>query len=195
MAEYLKCPSPGCEFKPKLQEMPCPNCGDYKGGKLDLFSGLAVNTTDYTRPVIECKSCKTAFEYISCPKCSTQIRQTSSCFITTACCETMDLPDDCYELTAFRNFRDNWLINQGDGKLLIREYYKIAPEIIRTINAGESPKDVYSEIWNKHLKICLSYIEEGEFEKCKDSYTNMVEHLKRKYSIMTQPTQCMKRRS
>lgn len=57
------------------------------------------------------------------------------CFITTAVCDSFGKADDCYELTAFRNFRDKWLVNQADGKNLIAEYYNIAPKIVEKINS------------------------------------------------------------
>lgn len=41
---------------------------------------------------------------------------TGGCYITTATCEEYGKPDDCYELTTFRNFRDNWLKNNPMGK-------------------------------------------------------------------------------
>lgn len=44
------------------------------------------------------------------------------CYITTAVCEFYGKPDDCYELTEFRKFRDEWLALQPDGELLIKNY-------------------------------------------------------------------------
>jgi hypothetical protein len=56
------------------------------------------------------------------------------CFITTAVCEMFDKPDDCYELTMFRNFRDEYLKKQSDGEMLIVECYQIAPIIVSRID-------------------------------------------------------------
>ena len=39
---------------------------------------------------------------------------TSGCFVTTAVCDSFGKSDDCYELTAFRAFRDNWLVKEGN---------------------------------------------------------------------------------
>lgn len=39
------------------------------------------------------------------------------CFITTAVCDSFNKLDDCYELTMFRDFRDNWLKKQPKVKL------------------------------------------------------------------------------
>ena len=59
---------------------------------------------------------------------------TEGCYITTAICEEFGKPDDCYELTSFRNFRDTWLKQQPGGQNLIAQYYKTAPTIVELIN-------------------------------------------------------------
>ena len=99
------------------------------------------------------------------------------CYITTATCEEYGKPDDCYELISFRKFRDNWLINQPDGKALIDRYYKTAPAIVERINKQPDRTDIYRHLNNTYLSQCLKYIERGENEKCKELYVNMMEFL------------------
>ena len=101
------------------------------------------------------------------------------CFITTAVCGNFGKPDDCYELTAFRNFRDTWLINQPDGKSLIEEYYQIAPKIVSKIDSLTSASLVYKKIWEKYLSKCLNFIERGDNQSCKQLYIKMVTNLKK----------------
>lgn len=103
------------------------------------------------------------------------------CFITTAVCESFNKPDDCFELTVFRNFRDNWLINQADGKNLIEEYYKIAPKIVEKINSLANSAEVYKNIWCDYLASCLKFIETGNNFACKNKYIEMVGDLKKLY--------------
>lgn len=105
----------------------------------------------------------------------------SSCFITTAVCDNFGKADDCYELTTFRNFRDNWLVSQPDGKFLIDEYYEIAPKIVNKINHLTNADEIYSSIWSKYLKPCLCFIESGKNEDCKTLYVNMVKNLREKF--------------
>ena len=105
----------------------------------------------------------------------------SFCFITTAVCNSFGKPDDCYELTAFRHFRDTWLLKQPDGKSLIAEYYSIAPKIVKRINKAKSAKAIYKGIWQKYLEPCLGYIEQGENSKCKAIYVSMVNSLRDKF--------------
>ena len=103
------------------------------------------------------------------------------CFITTAVCENFNKPDDCFELTAFRNFRDNWLMNQVDGKNLISEYYSIAPKIVASINKFADSEEIYKNIWNKYLEPCLEFIKSGDNFSCKNKYIEMVRDLKNLY--------------
>ena len=104
------------------------------------------------------------------------------CFITTAVCDNFGKPDDCYELTAFRKFRDGWLKLQSDGQKLIDEYYKTAPTIVAKINSLPNAKIIYSEIWDNYLSKCLSYIEARDYTACKKLYIKMVEDLKSKFT-------------
>ncbi|HBJ1649203.1 GTPase family protein [Clostridium botulinum] len=103
------------------------------------------------------------------------------CYITTATCKEFNKSDDCYELTQFRRFRDEWLLLQSDGKSLIKKYYKDAPIIVEKIDLLDNHKEVYKEINDKYLKPCLSMIENNEFAECKELYTNMVNTLSDKY--------------
>jgi len=45
------------------------------------------------------------------------------CIITTACVKSMELPDHCSELQAFRKLRDDYLIKKPKGKVFIEFYY------------------------------------------------------------------------
>lgn len=108
-------------------------------------------------------------------------KQNSGCFITTAVCDIFGKSDDCYELTTFRNFRDNWLANQSDGNSLIYEYYAIAPQIVDKINCLHNAKEIYNQIWEKYLVPCLNFIELGDNFSCKQKYIDMVHDLKNLY--------------
>lgn len=99
------------------------------------------------------------------------------CYITTATCEEYGKPDDCYELTAFRGFRDNWLQYQPDGKELIARYYDTAPAVVESINKQPNHTEIYHHLNDTYLSRCLSYIENGENEKCKQTYVDMMEYL------------------
>lgn len=99
------------------------------------------------------------------------------CYITTAVCEEYGKPDDCYELTMFRSFRDQWLLRQPDGPALVRWYYDTAPALVEKINRQENRKEIYRGLNEEYLSKCLTYIETGDYDSCKALYTAMMDHL------------------
>ena len=103
------------------------------------------------------------------------------CFITTAVCDSFGKPDDCFELTTFRKFRDTWLVNQPDGKALIAEYYSIAPRIVANINRLDNAAQIYETLWQKYLEPCLNFIRRGDNLACKNKYVEMIRELKKVY--------------
>lgn len=103
------------------------------------------------------------------------------CYITTAVCETFGKPDDCYELTLLRNYRDTYLADQEDGYAIIREYYDLAPTIVKHINRCENSSEIYRQIWTDYLSPCIGMIEQGKNEDCKNLYIKMVRDLEQSY--------------
>lgn len=103
------------------------------------------------------------------------------CYITTAVCQTFQKPDDCYELTLLRDYRDHYLAELPEGEEIIRAYYDVAPTIVKHINRRDDSAAVYEGIWSKYLSPCISLIEEGEKEACKDLYIKMVRDLQKEY--------------
>lgn len=103
------------------------------------------------------------------------------CYITTAVCETFHKPDDCYELTLLRNYRDQYLAALPEGEDIIRAYYDVAPTIVKHINRRDDSAKIYESIWKMYLSPCISMIEEGRNEDCKDLYIKMVRSLQDEY--------------
>ncbi len=103
------------------------------------------------------------------------------CYITTAVCRSLDKPDDCYELTLLRKYRDEYLLENKDGQEIVHEYYNIAPTIVRRIDRDPQSDRIYRQIWEEYLNPCICLIETGQKEKCKDVYSNMVRELETKY--------------
>lgn len=103
------------------------------------------------------------------------------CFITSAVLKSLNVEDDSYELRQFRDFRDNWLLIQPNGKKIIAEYYDISTVIVKEIEKSKDSSQIYKDIWNYYLSPCLSMIETSKFEECKQLYTNMVLYLKNEY--------------
>lgn len=100
-----------------------------------------------------------------------------ACYITTAICEAYGKSDDCYELTMFRTFRDEWLAKQTDGIELIAEYYTTAPDIVRNIELNENKSVIYESIQKQYLIPCLRHLENKDYKACKENYIKMVREL------------------
>ena len=103
------------------------------------------------------------------------------CYITTAVCRSMDKPDDCYELTTLRRYRDGYLADTKEGSEIIREYYNIAPTIVKRIDRQDNSDGIYRKIWEDYLNPCIRLIEEGRNDDCKELYIRMVRSLEKKY--------------
>lgn len=103
------------------------------------------------------------------------------CFITTAVCASFNRPDDCYELNAFRAFRDEWLRFTPGGETKIQEYYLFAPIIVQNIEKRADKAKLYRSIWQEYLAPCLKAIEGKQFLKCEEQYTEMVHSMERLY--------------
>lgn len=145
----------------------CQNC---RGGRASVNS-----RTSYTssRPYYPPASTPTPS---SAPK-----KKSSLCFITTAVCKYFNKPDDCYELSTLRKFRDTWLAAQPDGKGLVDEYYRIAPSIVKAIDSSTEKDRIYMHIWGNYIEPCIKLIELGAFDTSKKLYMDMVNELKEKY--------------
>lgn len=111
-------------------------------------------------------------------------RQKKLCYITTAVCRYEKKEDDGYELTMFRNFRDNYMRKQKDGEALINEYYEIAPQIVAQIDLFGLEDEVYPYLWKRYLEPCLKFLEQGDNKACMNLYLEMVNKLKEDYCIM-----------
>ena len=85
------------------------------------------------------------------------------CFLTTACVNHKNLPDDCEELEKLRFFRDHYMMSHPEGKEMILEYYKIAPLIVNQLDL-EANDQIYDFIYNNLVLKCISLIEQGKEE-------------------------------
>ena len=108
-------------------------------------------------------------------------RRKKLCFITTAVCEAEGKPDDCEELTAFRTFRDDWLLHFPEGKKLVEEYYNIAPGIVVCIDLCSDRERRYAALRRDDLEPCYDRLLAGDKEGCRERYIGMVEKLKREF--------------
>lgn len=103
------------------------------------------------------------------------------CYVTSAVCESLGKPEDCYELKLLKHYRDGYLSSQPDGEALIEEYYNIAPTIVKRINKKENAKEIYQNIFEEYISPCIHNIETEDNEACKQIYTDMIRILQKEY--------------
>lgn len=96
------------------------------------------------------------------------------CFLTTAACRARGLPDDCAVLTAYRRFRDEVLLPTKEGKNLVEEYYRIAPDIVRAIENRADSEEIYATMWDKYLNPGYRLVLEQKNTAAKDLYIQLV---------------------
>lgn len=105
------------------------------------------------------------------------------CYITTAVCEGLHKPEDCYELKLLKQYRDGYLAAAEDGELLIHEYYDMAPTIVKRVGKKENREEIYRFLYETYIDPCVHFIENGENEACRQKYQEMVELLQQEYLL------------
>jgi len=139
--------------KEAVNEPLCGNCTDIFDDKVSIVLPLA--TAPFFR---DAKSCEIALKLVDKDECGFKVDCASlrpalawaserkealaavaaeqkceppeGCFITTACCETLGLADDCFELRTLRRYRDEVLAKRPAGVEQIAAYYRLAPLIL-----------------------------------------------------------------
>lgn len=95
------------------------------------------------------------------------------CFITTATLRALGNTDDnAPQLQTLRHFRDTWLL--ANHPLDIEEYYRIAPQIVQSINAREDSTQIWRNLWRQYLSPALALIATGRNEEAYLQYREMV---------------------
>lgn len=115
---------------------------------------------------------------------SSTYESSSYCFITTAACIALNDNKDCKELNELRDFRDKYIIGDGDdGDELVEEYYRIGPEIVKCIDSEWNPYAIYEELWSDYILPSCKKIKQEKYKEAKKIYINMVKSLCEKYGI------------
>lgn len=116
---------------------------------------------------------------------STTSRQSSgsSCFVTTAVCESLKKGDQCEELQLMRSLRDTFVSSSVEGEMLVLEYYRVGPKIVRKIEEGVDSKTVYENLWSDYLKRCCELQKQNHLKEALDLYIEMVRNLCIRYHV------------
>ena len=120
------------------------------------------------------------YHYEECPRYKAS-QSSGGCFLTSACVEARGLPDNCYELTTLRKFRDEYLAKQECGKCEIAHYYQVAPAIVKIITARNDSSVVFAQIYDELALPCIKMIESYDMAGAHNLYRNYVRALEKQY--------------
>ena len=97
------------------------------------------------------------------------------CFITTATLRALgeDTGDTSPQLQTLRHYRDTWLLANHPED--IAEYYRIAPQVVASINTKEDAPQIWRLLWTQYLSPALTLIAAGKNEEAYQQYREMVE--------------------
>lgn len=145
---------------------------NWKNNKLKLQQRPTTyrETTDYSSKIVE-----------------TEKESSGGCFITTAVCTSLNKGDDCEELMAMRAFRDVAVKENPLLRILIGEYYRVAPLIIEEIDQQEKAGEIYRKIWQQYVKQSLYFLKQGKKTEAAVVYIRMCEHLAARYQVELSP--------
>jgi hypothetical protein len=101
------------------------------------------------------------------------------CFLTTACCDAMGKPDDCFELTMLRRLRDEYVAQLPNGAEVIASYYKRAPGIVAAVNALPNAKAIWEAVYRDHIAPTARAVDCGNLQGAYQLYTAMLASMAR----------------
>ena len=97
-----------------------------------------------------------------------------ACFITTAACKVMGLPDNCDQLETLRGFRDEYMMNNPEGRKLVKQYYKEAPEVVASIK----DLDIYRKWFGLYIEPAVQLIKDKKLQQAQQLYTKLFKEAK-----------------
>lgn len=107
----------------------------------------------------------------------------SPCFLTTACADFAGLPDDCFELSILRRFRDEILMQMPGGTDDIALYYRVAPTIVERIGASPQRSRELARLYVLYVLPSALAAWLGWAGAARRTYTRMMRDLAARYRI------------
>ncbi len=107
----------------------------------------------------------------------------SGCFITTAVCGSLNKPDDCDELMTMRWYRDKIKAEDEGMATLIREYYRVAPQIVNKIDNSKNAEMIYKELWENQVSKIFQNVKQKKYKEAELQYINMLVDLCGRYRV------------
>lgn len=103
------------------------------------------------------------------------------CYITTAMCRDTGKADDCLELQALRQYRDDVMLETEQGRALVKDYYHKAPKIVSRINQEQQHERIYRDLREQYIQPAAQAALNGQNDLALKLYKEMVDTLAKKY--------------
>jgi len=115
-------------------------------------------------------------------KCRYYRRQgAEGCVFTSAVCVFQNKPDDCYELTTLRSFRDGWVGRQKGGPEAVAWYYACSQHIVDVIGKEPDKDQVWKAVYRMYVAPAIAFIEAGDNPSAARLCVEMVKDLNARY--------------
>ena len=154
----------------------CIDCKNYNSGWCTHYNQYITSTENlkdyYYGTSADARNC-----YGFDPKSSGVSSGSSGCFLTSACVQYKGLADDCEELTVLRGFRDGYMQSFAEGRALVKQYYEIAPAIVKNIDKSQHANACYEDIYQT-VRLCVEAVLDGRNADAVTLYRAMVEKYK-----------------
>jgi hypothetical protein len=110
-------------------------------------------------------------------------RAKSVCFIATACAEARGLPDDCYELSLLRIFREEYVAKLPDGEAVLAEYREKAPKVVSAIKAlgEERAGEIWEHLYERGVSRAVELILSGMWDEAFGVYEAMCHEMEERF--------------
>ncbi|MBO5291412.1 MAG: hypothetical protein J6A43_06890 [Clostridia bacterium] len=150
----------------------CKNCRYYDDKTKSGYKGYCTTYRQYVDPDSMERGCTRYEEGTG---------SSSGCYLTTACVEAKKLPDNCYELTTLRNFRDTYLKAKENGSEEINYYYSTAPIIVENINKKSNANEIWCGLYKNLVEKCVTLIEAHKLDEAYRVYKKTCLELEKEY--------------
>ena len=113
----------------------------------------------------------------------------SACFIATACAEVRGLPDDCYELSLLRLFREEYVAKLPDGEAVLAEYREKAPRVVSAIEAlgEEGAGEIWEYLYERGVSRAVELILGGMWDEAFGVYETVCREMERRFLSTPSP--------
>lgn len=104
---------------------------------------------------------------------TTTKNKSKKCFITTAVCEHLGKPDDCYELETLRKFRNDYMMSDPERWIDVYNYLCYAPKIVEKLSLLPNAGEIYTRFNATYIQPAIVYIEHKDYEQAHKIYTRL----------------------